>query len=601
MKISACFAKAGKLLLFFFCLPQTLAGQDLEKSGTVFQVNPLTIYNQKNPVVAMDTAGNYVIAFESDKTESDEHEIYARTYASDGTPDMGGEKLNQIGGADQRSPDIAMAPNGNFFFTYMGYNMDTDGWGILYNKFSSDLSSMGPESVANFTTAGNQRDPSVAVDQFGNACIVWTSIDMDFKIMGQRFDSAGLFSGSEFQINTNTSDYLGYPQIAMDYSGDFVVVWQNLSSDGSGHGIFGQRYNSSGVAQGSEFQVNTTTGHQLEPEVAMDSAGNFLVVWTSQNQDGDGEGVYAQRYNSSGVAQGSEFLVNTTTTDDQNHPHVTTTESGQFIITWTSHGQDGSLSGVFYNTYASDGSPIGTETIVNSTTTNAQLNSSAAMRNSDGTLVIAWQDGLPNSTSTLDGDDFGIFGQAFTDSGGTPLPIELLSFDAWAQENQTALLEWVTAVEINNSGFEVERLEGANSWIKIGWVPGVGNSSEVQEYHFIDPEPQLGSNYYRLKQIDFDGKYEYTEIKEVYFSNTPGSILSIYPNPVRDRLFLKISGSPEEWIECEIVNMQGQSVITSQQLSTTHAGIKVSHLPAGVYFLKTVMSGETSTFRFVKL
>mgnify|MGYP001587285912 FL=1 len=90
----------------------------------------------------------------------------------------------------------------------------------------------------------------------------------------------------------------------MDSTGNFTVTWQSGYQDGSSNGVYAQRYNSSGVAQGSEFRVNTyTTGSQGGAPVAMDNNGNFVVTWQSYAQDGSHYGIYSQRYNSSGVAQ----------------------------------------------------------------------------------------------------------------------------------------------------------------------------------------------------------------------------------------------------------------------------------------------------------
>ena len=102
--------------------------------------------------------------------------------------------------------------------------------------------------------------------------------------------------GPEFLVNTETSGHQIFSSVAADPSGNFVVVWQSDLQDGSGFGIFGQRYLSGGAPLGPEFRVNTfTTGAQRKPSVAADTAGNFVVVWQSADQDGSGYGVFGQR------------------------------------------------------------------------------------------------------------------------------------------------------------------------------------------------------------------------------------------------------------------------------------------------------------------
>ncbi len=105
--------------------------------------------------------------------------------------------------------------------------------------------------------------------------------------------------GSEFQINTHTTSGQVHPAVAVDADGDFVVVWQSLGQDGSSYGVFGLRYDSGGMAQGGEFQVNTyTTSSQFGPAVAADADGDFVVAWESSGQDGSTFGIFGQRFQS---------------------------------------------------------------------------------------------------------------------------------------------------------------------------------------------------------------------------------------------------------------------------------------------------------------
>ncbi|MEM8601157.1 MAG: hypothetical protein AAGF99_14650, partial [Bacteroidota bacterium] len=111
-------------------------------------------------------------------------------------------------------------------------------------------------------------------------------------------------AGAEFQVNTNTTNDQEIPSIAMDADGDFVIAWESDGQDGDGEGIYAQRYAADGTALGSEFQVNTyTTGRQIRPAVAMDADADLVIPCRSRGQDGEGEGVYAQRYDPTGLAQ----------------------------------------------------------------------------------------------------------------------------------------------------------------------------------------------------------------------------------------------------------------------------------------------------------
>jgi hypothetical protein len=143
----------------------------------------------------------------------------------------------------------------------------------------------------------------------------------------------------------------------MDTDGDFIITWQSYWQDRQGWGIYAKRYDSTGMVQGSEFQINTfTSGDQLAARAAMDNSGNFVVTWMSNNQDNSGWGSYAQRFNSEG-AVGSEFRVNSFTAGGQLVPRIIMDSSGNFVETWMGYGQepDESSYGIFCKRYNSNG------------------------------------------------------------------------------------------------------------------------------------------------------------------------------------------------------------------------------------------------------
>jgi hypothetical protein len=139
-------------------------------------------------------------------------------------------------------------------------------------------------------------------------------------------------TGTEFHVNAALLDQY-QPTVAALAGGGYVVAWTSFTQDGSGGGVYAQRYSAGGVALGTEFQVNTTTlNSQYLPKTAALADGGFVVTWVSFLQDGSGEGVYAQRYAADGSAAGAEFRVNTTTLQDQLYPSVTALAGGGFLV-----------------------------------------------------------------------------------------------------------------------------------------------------------------------------------------------------------------------------------------------------------------------------
>ncbi|MDH3969485.1 MAG: FG-GAP-like repeat-containing protein [Rhodospirillales bacterium] len=272
---------------------------------------------------------------------------------------------------------------------------------------------LGGEFQVNSFTTGNQLLPTVALDADGDFVVAWTDYSGQdgslYGVFAQRFSAAGVAQGPEFQVNSFTTGFQGDPAVAMDADGDFIVAWTDYGGqDGSSYGVFAQRYDAAGVTQGPELQVNSfTTGNQDGPTVAMDADGDFVVAWTSFGQDGSSWGIFAQRYDAEGVAQGPEFQVNGFTTGDQSELAVAMDADGDFVVAWTDFsGQDGSSYGVFAQRFDAGGVPQGPEVQVNSFTTGEQLLPAVAM-DADGDYVVAWE------SWNQDGSSYGVFAQRF--------------------------------------------------------------------------------------------------------------------------------------------------------------------------------------------
>jgi hypothetical protein len=303
-----------------------------------------------------------------------------------------------------------MSPGGNFVVVWASYNQDGSGWGIFGQRYNSQGLAVGGEFRINTYSPSDQTYPDVAMDANGDFIVTWTSSGEDgsgWGVYAQRYNAAGAAVGGEFRVNTTTKGDQTYPSVAMDSVGDAIIVWQSQNQDGSGWGIYGQLYNASGVVVGGEFRINTTTsGDQTSPGVAMDSAGDFTVVWVCMTQ-GSGPTVDAQRYNSQGATLGGEFQVNTTLEASVSHPAVAMDLSGDLLFTWSSYFNPASAQwNVYGRQFNSNGVALGSEFQVNTSAGYNQMDSNAAMNN-QGQVVVGWAGG---STQ----DSAGIYMQRFT-------------------------------------------------------------------------------------------------------------------------------------------------------------------------------------------
>jgi hypothetical protein len=308
----------------------------------------------------------------------------------------------------QLRASAAMDADGDFVVTWDSANQDGSGIGIYAQRYNAAGVAQGSEFRVNTTTTDTQFVPAVAMDSAGDFVIVWqTLVGAATDIYAQCYSASGSPNGSEFLVNTYTTSGQQNPSVAMDDAGDFVVVWHSAYQDGDAFGIFGQRFNAACVAQGSEFQVNTqTSSDQAWPSVAMDADGDFVVTWEDRYEAAgtDGSDVFGQRYNSAGVVQGGEFQVNTYTTSVQDETSVAMDTVGNFVVVWRSYQSGGDRM----QRFNAAGVPQGVETEL--PLSFSGLSRHVAMDDSGGFVVVG--------VNTLPSDqNFGIFGQRYAADG----------------------------------------------------------------------------------------------------------------------------------------------------------------------------------------
>ncbi|MFT6148615.1 MAG: hypothetical protein ACJAUH_001301 [Saprospiraceae bacterium] len=174
-----------------------------------------------------------------------------------------------------------------------------------------------------------------------------------------------------------------------------------------------------------------------------------------------------------------------------------------------------------------------------------------------------------------------------------PVPVELIYFEAKAIDNKVVRLDWETASEINNSGFQIERSVDGIEFSKIGWVDGNGTSFNQNSYQYLDNQVNINQRYYyRLKQIDIDGTSDYSSIKTAILSSKEGNVF-VYPNPASDRITINTDEALLEKndIALYLINSLGQ-VLSVSSINSAQTTVSVQHLPSGVYFYRVVSNQE---------
>jgi len=178
-------------------------------------------------------------------------------------------------------------------------------------------------------------------------------------------------------------------------------------------------------------------------------------------------------------------------------------------------------------------------------------------------------------------------------SSDVPLPVELMQFSATTLNNYI-LIKWETAYEEDNAGFEIERSKDGNNWQGLAFVKGQGTSLKNYLYKWVDETPSKVSNYYRLKQVDVDGKYKYSKITVASF-NGEASTLTLAPNPTSGLLYYQI---PEE-VEIKqiiLIDALGRSVFTTSDID---GSVSLNHLSSGLYTI--IFEMDSGNFQVSKI
>lgn len=185
------------------------------------------------------------------------------------------------------------------------------------------------------------------------------------------------------------------------------------------------------------------------------------------------------------------------------------------------------------------------------------------------------------------------------------VPVELTSFNATVS-GTNVLLKWTTATEINNSGFEVERRTSNSDWRKIGFVPGAGTTTDKQNYVFSDKNLSKGKYQYRLKQVDFDGTFEFSKTIEVdVVSPAKFELAQNYPNPFNPTTAISFTIPQSGNIKLAVYNLLGQEVAVLanefREAGTYNVEFNATNLNSGVYLYKLETNGLTFTKKMTLL
>ncbi len=397
------------VILCLFCSALVLSSAN----GSEFQINTYTTHNQSYSSIAYDGT-NYMVTWNSYGQDGNSDGIYGQLVDTSGEK-IGSEfRINTYTSSNQSNPSLAFDGT-NYLVTWNSFKQDSSLYGIYGQLINTSGSKVGSEFRINTYTTDTQYEPLLAFDG-NNYLVTWNSYGQDGNydgIYGQLISKAGAKTGSEFRINTYTTSSQSIPSITFG-GNNYLVTWQSNEQDSNGQGIYGQLISASGNKVGSEFRINTyTTGNQQFPALAYDGT-NYLVTWQSDGQDGNLYGIYGQLVSITGEKVGSEFQISTYTTNNQQFSALAYGDS-YYLVTWQSTGQDGSSVGIYGQFISIAGAKIGSEFLINTYTTDGQLYPTLAYDGNN--FLVTWE------SFGQDGNMYGIYGKFVAGSSpSSPVP-----------------------------------------------------------------------------------------------------------------------------------------------------------------------------------
>ncbi|MBS1493123.1 MAG: T9SS type A sorting domain-containing protein [Bacteroidetes bacterium] len=555
-----------------------------------------------NPAITYDGIGGAIITWQSYRNSATA-DIYAQRIDSNGVVQWtaNGVALCVVV-FDQNTITMVNDDNGGAILTWRDYRSNI-GLADIYAQRVSPTGAMlwVANGVSICNQAAEQGAPKLISDGTGGAFITWSDNRAgDYDIYTQRISAGGApqWTTNGVATCTSASDQLT-PSICSDGAAGVIITWSDFRST-TDFNIYAQRQ---GPAGGIVWTVdgivmnNNVAYAQTEPQIISDELGGAIITWTDY-RTGVLADIYAQRVSSTGAVQWTATGVTIcTAANDQIKSQLVSDGNHGAYIAWEDHRNAGN-SDIYVQRIASDASLNWSANGVAVCDANYdQLNPSIVSNGNNGALVV-WQD-------FRGGNDFDIVTYGFN----TALPVELASLTSIVN-NRDVNLKWTTVSEINNSGFEIERKNYSatnDNWVNAGFVAGNGTVNTLSEYNFQDQNLQTGKYNYRLKQIDYNGNYEYHNLSSFVQIGTPSkfNLSQNYPNPFNPVTKINFEIPIDAMVNITVFDMAGREVKTLVN-ETKSAGFytvqfDASGISSGLYFYRIMTDGNDKFIMTKKL
>ncbi len=549
-----------------------------------------------NPAMAMSKTGDLIlVVWQDERRGAANPDIYGQYF----DPSLAAIGTNfkihsESGSAAQSTPAIAATSDGGFVVVWED---DRDGRPTIYWRgFDSLRVAKGDEKSVDITQGKNQYFAAVSADSVGYFTVVWLQDDDgDNNIYARKFANSGQEQYAGFRVNTDTGDQTlqWSPEVASANDGSTLIVWEDKRNGNSD--VYGQRMKADGSKQAGNFKVNDIAGSSIQwrPSVAA-KAGRFITCWEDYRQQPNT--VYAKWFDASLLELAPELRVDESGEQgSREYPTIALNQKGECLFAW----QDSRANS--WDIYARrfDANQVAQETFTLSADTADGDQTRPAVQMLDNSAVFVWLNQLqPEETQNV----------FIGTRDWQVVPVELSSFRATVTGNNVRL-EWNTASESGNFGFEVQRKTRRGYYEKVGFVAGHGTTSRSAAYFYEDRELPPGTYSYRLKQIDNSGDHSFSESTVVMIAGPAEfSLQQNYPNPFNPSTRIRYALPEETLVDLRILNLNGQvirALVTGHQAARVHEvewdgkDDRGQQASSGIYFCRLQAGDFSQTRRLV--
>lgn len=539
--------------------------------------------------VAMSNNGEYtaVCAYGDDVNGSNSGSAYI--FFNDGNSWTEQTKISPANGVASQSFgfSLALSENGNYLICG-ARNPTSNGSAYIYKRTGTNWN-LEQEVFASDGLPNDCFGEAVAIDDAGETIVI-SSPNRDDN--GTNSGAAYIFSRSGttwtqtkklLPSDGASEDQFGLWTIGMSGDGNYTIIGSHRNDDDGENSGSAYIFFKDGGNWTEEVKLtasNAEADDQFGFSCSLDEDGNYAVIgarFGNGNVVNSGA-VYA--FARSGTTWNETAIISASdaATFDSFGQALDINSSGNRIIVGAPDEDSPSMSSGAAYTFTRSGTMwTQQQKLISDEPTFFDFYGSAVSISPVGDFFIAGVNG---------DDDLGnSSGSAYVYELPFAFPIQLIDFSGFV-DKQSIQLNWSTAQEINNKGFDLEKSDNSKDWEKITFVEAAENSDQIKNYSFIDIEPFDGNNFYRLKQIDLGGEFEYSNIIEIAFQNT-NSAIKVFPNPNFGIFFIQIKNYNQKNAIFELYNSFANLVWQDKRLIHQSEIAEISgNFPKGVYFLR---------------